>query len=294
MSAKSSVQVRAESARSLVAPSPVRLHCDPPSRSPEFIRKSAMGYPGGLLAIATRMAKMVTLIGGFALGLYLDRAQGKEDTPEQARPRPLTFSASQALEADWRLHPFLRAARTEQSQVRFRAAQLRELLTELGPSFIKAGQVLANRPDIVRADYMNELCVLQDDVPAFPDAEAFRIIEDNLGRPLESAFSAISERPIAAASLGQVYKAVLKDTGEEVAIKVQRPGVEPTIVRDLFIFRLVARSAPRPCPSGASVAASACGCLGWCKWGFSHMQSATPLLGSSTRCPWRGSGATPS
>ena len=64
--------------------------------------------------------------------------------------------------------------------------------------------MLANRPDIIRQDYMDELCVLQDDVPSFPDDEAFEIIEKNLGRPMEQVLSAISERPIAAASLGQV------------------------------------------------------------------------------------------
>jgi predicted unusual protein kinase regulating ubiquinone biosynthesis (AarF/ABC1/UbiB family) len=84
------------------------------------------------------------------------------------------------------------------------AALCRDLLTNLGPCFIKAGQVLANRPDIIRQDYMDELCVLQDDVPSFPDAVAFDIIEENLARPLQDVLSYISERPIAAASLGQV------------------------------------------------------------------------------------------
>lgn len=64
--------------------------------------------------------------------------------------------------------------------------------------------MLANRPDIIRQDYMEELCVLQDDVPSFEDDVAFRIIEENLGRPMEEAFAAISEHPVAAASLGQV------------------------------------------------------------------------------------------
>ena len=85
----------------------------------------------------------------------------------------------------------------------------RELLVVLGPCYIKAGQVLANRPDIIRQDYMDELCVLQDDVPSFPDAAAFEIIESNLGRPIEEVFSFISERPVAAASLGQVRKRLL-------------------------------------------------------------------------------------
>ncbi|KAI3948523.1 hypothetical protein MKW98_019273 [Papaver atlanticum] len=128
----------------------------------------------------------------------------------------------------------------DQEVVPFRARQLRNLLCDLGPSFIKAGQVLANRPDIIREDYMNELCILQDDVPSFPNQVAFSIIEEELGQPLEAVFSKISSRTVAAASLGQVYRATIRDTGEEVAIKVQRPGIEPIIYRDLFLFRMLA------------------------------------------------------
>ncbi|RCV37851.1 hypothetical protein SETIT_8G095300v2 [Setaria italica] len=97
-------------------------------------------------------------------------------------------------------------------------------------------QVLANRPDIIREDYMNELCILQDDVPPV----AFAIIEEELGQPLERLFSKISSGTIAAASLGQVYRATLRETGEDVAIKVQRPGIEPIIYRDLFLLRTLA------------------------------------------------------
>ncbi|KAK9946780.1 hypothetical protein M0R45_012226 [Rubus argutus] len=128
----------------------------------------------------------------------------------------------------------------DQEVVPKRARQLRNLLCDLGPSFIKAGQVLANRPDIIREDYMNELCILQDDVPPFPSQVAFNIIEEELGQPLEAIFSKISPQTIAAASLGQVYRATLRDTGEDVAIKVQRPEIEPIIYRDLFLFRTLA------------------------------------------------------
>ncbi|KAH9604601.1 hypothetical protein KSS87_000071 [Heliosperma pusillum] len=128
----------------------------------------------------------------------------------------------------------------DEEVVPYRARQLRNLLCDLGPSFVKAGQVLANRPDIIREDYMNELCILQDDVPPFPNQVAFRIIEEDLGQPLETIFSKISSQTIAAASLGQVYRATLRATGEDVAIKVQRPNIEPIIYRDLFLFRTLA------------------------------------------------------
>jgi len=120
------------------------------------------------------------------------------------------------------------------------AAELRQMLTKLGPTFIKVGQLLANRPDILRSDYMEELCILQDDVPPFPTRQAFDIIESSLGRPLDEVFSAISDEPVAAASLGQVYRATLRNSGEDVAIKVQRPQVQERIEQDLVIFRWVA------------------------------------------------------
>lgn len=166
-----------------------------------------------------------------------------------ATPQDTAQTAARVVEIVWRLGTFFARLRWDdwtgssdlQDTIKKRAAELRETLEVLGPSFIKAGQVLANRPDIVRQDYMEELCVLQDDVPPYPDEEAFALIEQNLGRPLEEVLSSISERPIAAASLGQVYKGVLRESGEEVAIKVQRPRVEPIIVRDLFIFRAIAQ-----------------------------------------------------
>ncbi|XP_038695835.1 protein ACTIVITY OF BC1 COMPLEX KINASE 1, chloroplastic-like [Tripterygium wilfordii] len=128
----------------------------------------------------------------------------------------------------------------DEEVVPYRARQLRNLLCDLGPSFIKAGQVLSTRPDIIREDYMNELCILQDDVPPFPNQVAFNIMEEELGQPLETVFSKISSKTIAAASLGQVYKATLRANGEDVAIKVQRPEIEPIIYRDLFLFRTLA------------------------------------------------------
>jgi len=128
------------------------------------------------------------------------------------------------------------------ADVKALASELRQGLIDLGPTFIKVGQVLANRPDIIRADYMEELTKLQDQVPSFPTQIAFQMIEDGIGRPISEVFSEISPQPIAAASLGQVYKARLIENGEWVAVKVQRPSVEEAIKRDLYIIRLMAKA----------------------------------------------------
>ena len=120
-----------------------------------------------------------------------------------------------------------------------RAEQLREILTQLGPTFIKVGQSLSTRPDLVRQDFLDELIKLQDQLPPFDNELAMQIIESQLKRSVEELYKEISPRPIAAASLGQVYKARLY-TGEQVAVKVQRPNLMPTITRDLYLLRWTA------------------------------------------------------
>jgi predicted unusual protein kinase regulating ubiquinone biosynthesis (AarF/ABC1/UbiB family) len=117
-----------------------------------------------------------------------------------------------------------------------RAAQLRQLLTRLGPTFIKVGQALSTRPDLIRKDFLDELIKLQDQLPPFPTAIAFNIIERQLDRSIDEAYSKISPQPVAAASLGQVYQAKLH-SGEEVAVKVQRPNLLPIITLDLYLMR---------------------------------------------------------
>ena len=112
--------------------------------------------------------------------------------------------------------------REEENKLK-RAKQLREILTHLGPTFIKVGQALSTRPDLVRKDFLEELVKLQDQLPPFDNAIAFARIEQELGRPIAQMYGEISPNPVAAASLGQVYRARLK-TGEEVAVKVQRPN----------------------------------------------------------------------
>ncbi|KAJ4833572.1 Protein ACTIVITY OF BC1 COMPLEX KINASE 1, chloroplastic [Turnera subulata] len=177
--------------------------------SPETVRNTVLESRGAVLSLVSRGVEIVWSLGLYWSTLMYDFLVGRDE-----------------------------------EVVPYRARQLRNLLCDLGPSFIKAGQVLANRPDIIREDYMNELCILQDDVPPFPNKAsvtvAFQIIEEELGQPLEAIFSKISPRTIAAASLGQVYRATLRETGEDVAIKVQRPQIEPIIYRDLFLFRTLA------------------------------------------------------
>lgn len=128
-----------------------------------------------------------------------------------------------------------------------RASELREILTRLGPTFIKVGQALSTRPDLVRRDFLDELVKLQDQLPPFDNDIAFAIIETELGMSVEKAYREISPTPVAAASLGQVYKAILP-TGEEVAVKVQRPGLRSLLGLDLYLMRWAAQKFGRLLP----------------------------------------------
>lgn len=121
-----------------------------------------------------------------------------------------------------------------------RATQLRELLTRLGPTFIKVGQALSTRPDLIRRDFLDELIKLQDQLPPFDNQIAFEIIRSELGRSVTEVYREISPYPVAAASLGQVYRGILI-SGEEVAIKVQRPNLRPLLSLDLYLMRLGAK-----------------------------------------------------
>lgn len=128
--------------------------------------------------------------------------------------------------------------RVEQNQPK-RAIWLREILTRLGPAYIKVGQALSTRPDLMPPQYLEELTQLQDQLPPFPNEIAFRFIEEELGDRPDRIYAELSENPLAAASLGQVYKGKLK-SGETVAVKVQRPGLAQLITLDLYILRQLA------------------------------------------------------
>jgi len=118
------------------------------------------------------------------------------------------------------------------------ARSILNTLTGLGPCFIKVGQALSTRPDLVRRDWLEELTRLQDDLPSFPHALALERIEQELGAPADQLFAEFPDEPIAAASLGQVYKARLEGNAW-VAVKVQRPNLPFILRRDLVLIRLL-------------------------------------------------------
>jgi len=130
--------------------------------------------------------------------------------------------------------------------------QLRRALEELGPIFIKFGQVLSTRPDMIPEEITNELARLQDDVEPFPWPQARALIEEQLGEPLENIFSEVEEQPLASASIAQVHAATLKD-GQEVVIKVLRPGIRQKIRRDVDLLRSLARMARKYTNPGVQV-----------------------------------------
>ncbi|KAL3633420.1 hypothetical protein CASFOL_022182 [Castilleja foliolosa] len=119
-----------------------------------------------------------------------------------------------------------------------RSVMFRETLIRLGPFYIKLGQALSTRPDILPKIYCNELAKLQDQIPPFPTPVAIKSIESQLGMPVSKIFADISKEPIAAASLGQVYKAHLH-SGELVAVKVQRPGMSHQLTLDALLFNMI-------------------------------------------------------
>ncbi|KAL3506345.1 hypothetical protein ACH5RR_031727 [Cinchona calisaya] len=164
-------------------------------------------------AVATRIVQLLSVAGGFLSRIAMDIINKKVKENEVAR-----------------------------------AIELREIVTSLGPAYIKLGQALSIRPDVLSPAAMIELQKLCDKVPSFPDDVAMALIEEELGQPWHNIYSELSSSPIAAASLGQVYKGRIKETGDLVAVKVQRPFVLETVTVDLYVIRnlgLVLRKFPQ-------------------------------------------------
>ena len=127
----------------------------------------------------------------------------------------------------------------DKDRARQRARECAELLADLGPAFIKAGQALSTRPDIIPPLLLEELAQLQDQLPGFDSGLAMACIEEDLGAPVNQIYAHLERDPISAASLGQVHRGVLL-SGEKVAVKVQRPGLREQITLDLYIVRNIA------------------------------------------------------
>ena len=120
---------------------------------------------------------------------------------------------------------------------RYRAKQLNAAISGLGPAIIKGGQALASRSDLLPSEYLEEMQKLQDDVPRFSTPLALATVEKELGVPFDQVFELVEQEPVAAASIGQVYKARLLSNGDVVALKIMRPGCEDIIALDLYVLR---------------------------------------------------------
>ncbi|CAN8076634.1 unnamed protein product [Agarophyton chilense] len=192
---------------------------------------------------AVRIAQ-VSNVGGDDLGLPLEFDQDAIEKYWNKRSTALTKRLAEvtAVFTPWIVRISADAAKgTLKQNGAKRAAELRDVLTTLGPTFVKLGQALSVRPDIIGPEAMNELRLLCDAVPSFSNEIAFQMMEQELGRPVNEVYSEISDKPIAAASLGQVYKARLRSNGKEVAIKVQRPDMLRKVSLDLYCMKRVAR-----------------------------------------------------
>jgi len=141
-------------------------------------------------------------------------------------------------------HLIRRKIKTHEGLQKKYAVELREMLTRLGPCFIKLGQAVSIRPDILPSSFLFELQKLCDAVPSFPTEDAVEVIESELGVKVSDIFEGldVDKGPIASASLGQVYKVKLIENGSIVAVKVQRPDMHHYVLRDIYIMRFIART----------------------------------------------------
>lgn len=139
------------------------------------------------------------------------------------------------------LRTFMRLSQQERKSSLYRPRHFVQSLLRLGPTFIKLGQILSTRLDLIPAEYIEELKVLHESVPSFDFSDVERIVREELGKPVGEVFASFDRNPVAAASLAQVHLATLHD-GTRVAVKVQRPAIREHMDRDLEILGLIARA----------------------------------------------------
>ena len=221
------------------------------------VEKNYEGFRGYL-----RLFQVSKVIGMLALYLYLDQyelhhAQNlKHAEARLETARRLTWLAvlGEKFHAVnlWFLHQFLLLLKwwflgseaNKELNHEKQAVWLKENLIELGPTFIKIGQSLGTRADLLPLPFVKALGELQDSVPPFSNSIAFARIEKDLGKKINEVYAEFDIEPVAAASLGQVYRAKLF-TGEEVAVKVQRPNLTSVIKGDIKILRKITKFAER-------------------------------------------------
>src|SRR6056300_376495 len=133
-----------------------------------------------------------------------------------------------------------------------RGERLRLALQELGPVYVKFGQILSTRRDLLPLDIANELALLQDQVPPFPGDQARDIIEKALGEPVDKVFASFDTQPLASASIAQVHPATLHD-GREAVVKVVRPGINKQLRKDIDLLKAIAKLAENFMNSGARI-----------------------------------------
>lgn len=149
---------------------------------------------------------------------------------------------------NWLFHSwFRRIFDPKGKKLTTRPQRVRMIIEDLGPTFVKFGQILADRPDLASEQLRDELKKLQASARPFENDVAFRIIEEELGDPIKKVFAHLDPKPIASASIGQVYRGTLL-TGEEVVVKVQRPNIKQKIKLDLVLMKILAKQAIKSYP----------------------------------------------
>ncbi len=169
----------------------------------------------------------------------LVQSQGEPQTPEPHLGRR-AVSIATVMAKHGLKELFSQPDQSDGSARRQQAKRLRAALEELGPTFSKLGQVLSTRPDLLPAEYIEELAMLQSHVPPMPESEVVRVAEQELNVPWEDVFESIDPKPLAAGTIAQVHKATL-ETGDRVVVKVQRPTARADIEQDLALLEIFAQ-----------------------------------------------------